>query len=151
MLAWFKYSATKDHFEYLKSTSLVGMDYKVIKRVEEHYLTNGECQNMIDCFICIYSKSGSYNTADIRFEALIESNLDKMNHDQIKKLIEESNNNRQIWDRWGAKSANNKIYNVAKLVLGEDFDYSQYPNFKYDAPNTNESLSEGSCEAFINF
>ena len=87
---------------------------------------------MIDFFIWYYGESRSYDSADSRFELAIEPFLDRMSAKQFEQIIENTNNNRQIWDRGLAYTANNKMMKYAKSVLDDGFDYAKYTHFRFD-------------------
>ncbi|MBR2867473.1 MAG: hypothetical protein IKB88_00195 [Clostridia bacterium] len=131
-LAWFKYKTAKEHLAYLKSTAFLSLDVNSIKRMTSYYTSIGESSTLIDFFIWYYGESRSYDSADSRFELAIEPFLGRMSAKQFEQIILNTNNNRQIWDRGLARSANNKIMRYAKNVLDNDFDYSKYTRFFFD-------------------
>lgn len=55
-----------------------------------------------------------------------------MSAKQFEQIIKYTNNNRQIWDRGLAYTANNKIMKYAKSVLDDGFDYAKYTHFRFD-------------------
>ncbi len=131
-IAWFKYKTVNDHLSYLKSISYLRLEANAIKRMISHYSDIGEMAPLIDFFVWYYGESRSYDSADSRFELVIEPFLERMSAKQFEQIIESTNNNRQIWDRGLAYTANNKIMRYAKSVLDDSFDYSKYTYFRFD-------------------
>ncbi len=131
-IAWFKYKTVDAHLTYLKSIAYLSLESNAIKRMISHYSDIGEIPSLIDFFIWYYGESHSYDAADSRFGLTIEPFLDRMSAQQFEQIIENTNANRQIWDRGLAYSANNKILRYAKNVLRDSFDYSRYTHFRID-------------------
>lgn len=131
-IAWFKYKTVNSHLNYLKSIAYLRLETNAIKRMISYYSDIGEMTQLIDFFVWYYSESRSYDSADSRFKLAIEPFLDRMSAKQFEQIIESTNNNRQIWDRGLAYSANNKIMRYAKNVLANDFDYSKFSHFRFD-------------------
>ena len=131
-VAWFKYKTVDSHLAYLKSIVYLRLEPNAIKRMAAYYSDIGEMTKLIDFFVWYYGESRSYDSADSRFELAIEPYLDRITAQQFEEIIENTNNNRQIWDRGLAYSANNKIMRYAKNVLNDGFDYSKYSHFRFD-------------------
>ncbi len=131
-ISWFKHRTAKEHLEFLKSIGSVDLHINALQRMITHYSDIGEMAPLIDFFVWYYGESRSYNSADSRFELVIEPFLEKMSAKQFEQIIESTNNNRQIWDRGLAYTANNKIMRYAKSVLDDSFDYSKYTYFRFD-------------------
>lgn len=131
-ISWFKYKAVSTHLDYLKSISYLRIEADAIKRMMSYYSDIGEMMQLIDFFVWYYSESYNYDSADIRFGLVIEPFLGRMSAKQFEQIIQNTNINRQIWDRGLAYTANNKIMQYAKSVLNDDFDYSKYKNFRFD-------------------
>ena len=131
-IAWFKYKTVNAHLSYLKSITYLKLEANAIKRMISYYSDIGEMTPLIDFFIWYYGESRSYDSADSRFELAIEPFLDRMSAKQFEQIIEYTNNNRQIWDRGLAYTANNKMMKYAKSVLDDGFDYAKYTHFRFD-------------------
>lgn len=131
-IAWFKYKTVTAHLSYLKSIPSLRLEENAIKRMISYYSEIGEMTPLIDFFIWYYGESYSYDSADSRFELAIEPFLGRMSTKQFEQIIENTNNNRQIWDRGLAYTANNKIMKYAKSVLDDGFDYDKYNHFRFD-------------------
>lgn len=131
-LAWFRYESTSAHLSYLRSIPNLTLTAVAIERMIVHYSNIGDTGPLIDFFIWYYGNSRSFDSADTRFKCAIEPFLDKMGLSQFEQIIEVTDKNRQIWDRGSAYTANNKIMGYAKHILPEDFDYSNYPHFRFD-------------------
>jgi len=133
LISWFKAATPKAHIQSLQDLQNINSDLTAVKLLIQHFDDMGELPLLIDYFIDYYGKSGNYNTADNRFEVEIQPFIDRMTDVQIVRLIEVTNNNRQIYDRGAAYRANKEIVLRAKEVLGLDFDYTVYPHFKFDS------------------
>ena len=131
-VAWFKYKTVGAHLDYLKSISYLKLEANAIKRMISYYSDIGEMTQLIDFFVWHYGKSHNYDSADTRFGLVIEPFLDRMSAKQFEQIIQNTDINRQIWDRGLAYTANNKIMQYAKSVLDDDFDYSKYKHFRFD-------------------
>ena len=130
-ISWFLFDNLQQHINSLKE-HLTIIDADTLKYVKKHYESNGELTALIDCFILLYGNSDSYDTANKRFNYMIEPLLSQMSHDQIVRLIEVSNENNQIYGRWYSDYDNTIIVKTSLDVLGSDFDFSKYENFKFD-------------------
>lgn len=82
----------------------------------------------LNYYLKLYEKSSSFNCADWRFEDFIEPHLDEFNEEQMKSIIEATDQNSQIYNRWRASTSNNKIKS-RMLALNPNFDFSVYSNF----------------------
>lgn len=131
-LAWFRYKNTTAHLSYLKSISNLTLTTAAIERMILHYSDLGDTLHLVDFFIWYYGNSRSFDSADTRFKCVIEPFLDKMGLSQFEQIIKVTDKNRQLWDRGSAYSANNEIMNHAKHIFPEDFDYSNYPHFRFN-------------------
>jgi len=76
-----------------------------------------------------YGNSLSYDQADWRFDNLILPYLKEFSFEEMKKILEYSNNNSQIYDRRRAGTSNRTIKNRI-IQMDENFDFSQYVYFK---------------------
>ena len=76
------------------------------------------------------SKSDLFDTADKNFHDKIEIFLEEFTPEQLIKLLEAIDSNYQIFQRGLAKYHNSKIKIVCDKILGADFDYSKYKNFR---------------------
>ena len=141
-IAWFKYPSCSEHFDALKEVRYLTLDTSSINRMSYYYSTYGELSALMDFFIWYYGESRSYDSADNRFAYAIAPFIEQMSATQIQSLIEVSNANRQIWDRGAAYSANNIVAQAAKKLLGDDFDYTRYTHFKFDAKIMNPNVCD---------
>ena len=146
-IAWFKYKTVAAHLSYLKTIGFISLEKSVVKRMVSYYSDIGELNTLIDFFIWYYGESRSYNSADTRFELVIEPFIKKMSSNQFEQIIKLSNTNRQIWDRGLAYTANNKIMRCAKDILPSDFDYSKFSHFRFDDKILNPTDGEADAES----
>ena len=144
-ISWFKYDSLQQHITDLNDHKS-NIDSKAIPYIKKHYEVNGELNILIDFFILLYGNSGSFDTANSRFDNLIEPVLLQMSREQIICLIEVSNDNNQIYGRWHSYSDNTAIVKNVKGILGDDFDYSRYSNFKFDESVLDESSEQNDAD-----
>lgn len=150
-IAWFKYRTASAHLAYLRLTAYIRLEPNAIKRMISYYSDIGEMTLLIDFFIWYYGESRSFDSADSRFVLAIEPFLNEMSAKQFEQIIENTNNNRQIWARALAYNANNKIMRYAKNVLNDNFDYTKYSRFRFDDKilhpvETTETLTESDID-----
>lgn len=137
-VAWFRFDTPQEHLEDLLSVPYLKLESGTIKRLITYYSDIGKFSILLDFFIEYYGNSGNYDSADDRFDNSISPYIYQMSHDQLVRLIEVTNDNRQIYNRGASRMANDKIVCSAKKVLGKGFDYSQYPHFKFTLEPTSE-------------
>ena len=143
-LSWFKSESMVKHLQSLKEDDTLTITANVLQYMAKQYRQVGLFSYCIDYFIAYYGHSGSYKSANERFDYAIEPYLGEMNATQFKNLIEVSNSNPQIYRRFYGMYSNTIIVKVAKTVLGEDFKYDVYPNFKFYAENDSDEEQEAS-------
>lgn len=131
LLAWFKYTTFDSHINYLRSCRKIACDKGCIDYMFDHYSEIGLQNEVLQFFIDFYGASYLYDVADHRFDCLIKPYLSYMNENHFISLIEQTNDNDQLYARREARYANNTILRVAKNVLPFDFDYSSFEHFKY--------------------
>lgn len=78
-----------------------------------------------------YSQSSTYISARNRFDNIIEPNLDKFGREDFIQLIQVINENDQIYNYYGQSYRNDRLLSIAKPVLTEAFDFSQYEHFRF--------------------
>lgn len=131
IISWFKYTSLQEHIAYLeKKTLSLNRDFILV--AQDKYKTENEFPLLLDYFIALYGRSNFFDTANSRFDILIEPNLSAMTRDQVINLIEVSNNNNQIYCRRYSFADNTTIVKRTKDKLGIDFDYSKYTHFDFD-------------------
>lgn len=127
-LALFRYEDIEQHLTYLINENfnlgLETMEYIMEIAKDQGY----EPQMRALCIKC-FGRSGNFATADIRYIKHISPILNDLDADDIKLLLEQINENNQIYNRNRAALTNKEVKTKADEVLGTDFDYSPYPNF----------------------
>ncbi len=131
-LSWFTADDLFVHLQHLKGYYNLTFKNDTIKYLTQYYKNNGHLSELLDYFIYYYGESGSFSTVDERYEDMIKPNLNSFDLNQLIQLVKVTNENNQIYRRWGISSINTKI---AKLILTKtenNFDFSKYENFSYD-------------------
>lgn len=131
IISWFKYTSLQEHIAYLEKKTL-SLNRDFILAAQDKYKTENEFPLLLDYFIALYGRSPYFDTANSRFDILIEPNLSAMTRDQVINLIEVSNKNNQIYGRRYSFADNTTIVKRTKDRLGIDFDYSKYTHFDFD-------------------
>jgi len=85
--------------------------------------------------IKMYGYSLNYDNADTRYENLIKPFLDTFSKEELKVLIENINDNSQIYDRRNSYSTNLHIKEFVDKAYDYSFDYDKYSNFKRSIRN----------------
>lgn len=85
--------------------------------------------DMLDYCIALYVASGSYDTADWRFDDFIEPNINEFSLEQLIKIMKDTESNGKIYCRKKAAYANRKIRSQV-LIKDEHFDFTQYHHFQ---------------------
>lgn len=83
---------------------------------------------VLDYYISLYACSGNYNRADFCFDEFIEPHIAEFTEEQVKRLIESTENNGQISGRWKARPGN-QIIKDRMLALNANFDFTIYRHF----------------------
>ena len=97
--------------------------------LSDYLRANVSTSESLDFNIVHYGDSGSYDQADWRFDNLILPYLKEFTFEQMKRILEYSNNNDQIYARRRADTSNRTIKNRI-IQLDEHFDFSAYRIFK---------------------
>lgn len=148
ILCWFKFSSLQEHISYLASCSDLSVKKQCVNTLRsvslliDYYKENGELHSLIDFIIDFYGNSQAYDTANAGFDVLVEPVLPNVDYAQAVRLIEVSNENTQIYQRWNSYRDNTEIVRQLKNRLGSDFDYSKYKHFGFDKSVLAESASE---------
>ena len=86
---------------------------------------------LFDKYIETFGNSICYDAADSNFDILIRPNLNRMQQNQIERILENINKNNQLYNRGKAKFDNNQIIEKANVDWNK-IDLKKYSNFEYD-------------------
>lgn len=132
MISWFTSINKKEHLKKLKEEAFFGdIDKAAFTYISNAYETEGLQRMWHDYCIENFSKSVSFDNANNKYAIYISPILDMLTRDQFIALIAAINGNDQIYRRNAAEYNNNEIVRKAKELLGEDFNYEAYSNFKF--------------------
>lgn len=140
--AWFKFKNLNEHLAFLKS-SILNIELSHLRYVYKHYCSHGKKEEIISYYIDLFSFSCNYDMADRRYACCIKPFIKDFNKTAIEKLVRVINENNQIYDRWASNSANTEIVKIKKEIFLDNFDFSQYPNFKFDESVLKEEAKNG--------
>lgn len=79
--------------------------------------------------IAAYRRASSYDAADGVFSNGIEPQLREMGRNDFEKLLAAIEENHETYERRRARQDHPLVKERCDCVLGEDFDYSEYPKF----------------------
>lgn len=144
VLCWFKYKSAAEYLIEIKNENSFDTikNIDLVAHVVKHFDYLGETDGLIDCFIETYGKSTRYDDANDNYRVLIAPYLGKMNKRHFEKLIMVSNENDQIYDRRRSRYANDEILKYALKLLPNEFDFDEYPNFKYSEIPESEEVDD---------
>lgn len=131
-ISWFKASSLRDHILWLQNFKNLELTKHNVNYLVQVYKDKGDLTCAIDFLIGYYGNSSSYLQTKERFNYAIQPYLEEFNHDQCIRLIQFIDSNNQIYNYVGCDENNNKIVKSRRKILGDDFDYEQYPNFKFN-------------------
>ena len=128
--SWYLNKNKLEHLGNLKSLYFE-FDQNTFGYVKKCYFESGLKNEFINFCIEYFGDSGSYDSADYRFEIVVRSILQDLNHVQVIKLISVINDNSQCSERWRALGDNNFIITMYKDEILND-ELTQFTNFKFD-------------------
>ncbi len=129
LLSWFRGPSMKDHLNACKTLAgspefnPTGRAFKRLCRLASELGVEGDA---IDIGIELYGHASSFNSADLRFDAMIEPYIDKMTPQQFVTLFERIEKNSQVYGRRAAKADHRKLVSAAKKVLPSKFKWADY-------------------------
>ena len=138
---WFIKNDLEKHYEAILSVIEGKTHIKFTDEQLQDLLDISDTEEWQHLFCCILSKyyfaSHNFNEADFRFEQAIEPYLDLFDQEAIKFLIEQIENNDQLYRRARGKNFyyHKKIKEKLFQLCGQEFDLSPYPNFKMNVEN----------------
>lgn len=149
LLSWFIIQDKKEHLENLQTEGYAkNFGQSLSRYCFRKYKEDGLADFLLDYFIFCFTKSLSYDDANIRYDSLIRPFLNKMNYDHFTNLIKGVNDNDQLYGRYQNRQANSEIYSFAKDKLGSKFDYSKFDKFEFNE-NIIETVNIRSGEGTI--
>ena len=130
IISFFVSNSVDEHIASLDTSYIY---YNALEFLEERIreLRGGNISSLLSHFIILFSNCASFDAADKCFDKLIRPNIQSFSVDDFKSIIDKVNLNYQLYHRRRARDDNTLIYNCAKSVLPDDFDFGSYSNFKY--------------------
>lgn len=153
LLTWFKYTNFDLFYDAFKQHSYIEISKQTVSFAFRYMEKYGYANQFLNLLINNYGRSPSFDAANTAYKYSIRPYLRDMTREQFVALIEVSNSNDQIYNRWLADEKNTEIVTAGKDLLGNDFDYSKYPNFKFDekvlsTPEEEDDLPDFEQEIF---
>lgn len=134
IISWFLSKNKEEHMHRMISSSSYGkVDDETISFVSAQYELSGDMPVFIDYCIEYFGNSGTFDSANERYWYAIRPYLSQMSCDQLIRLITVVNENDQIYNRKANYATNTEIALAARAKLGNEFNYSKYPHFTFDA------------------
>ena len=137
VLSWYIYNDFYKYYNWLINDEEISWEKEfsrsTVEILKKYFLDNGMEVEWIDYSIKHFSKSFSFDSADIRFNLIVSPILDKINKAQLDKLLNVINDNNQIYARRRSWYDNTQIVNAVsqRLHLDEIY-FSKYENFRYN-------------------
>lgn len=129
--SFFLYTDTGEYLEALENDiglEDVTKDKSLSKKIIDYCAEHDASNDLAKLYIDQYTDSGSYDTANERYDALIEPLLPLLSINKLQYLLEKIETNNQVYHRGRAYSDHKKIKERCD-DLNEDFDYAAYPHF----------------------
>lgn len=125
------YFISKNLEEHIKKLNSNNFKNKYTRELLEEKVKEEGLENLLfDQYIDIFGKSYSFNEADENFIIFIRPNLNRMQQNQIEKIVEYIDKNDQLHNRGRAKCDNNEIIEKSN-VNWEKINLNKYSNFEY--------------------
>lgn len=132
LIAWFTCANKKVHLNNLNATTYhETYPEGYVRYAREKFKLEGLADEYYDFSIKYFGMSRSFDTANERYRVAIQPILDHLKRSQFISLIAVINGNDQIYNRNACLYTDNEILRSGLDQIGKDFDFSQYPNFKY--------------------
>ena len=128
-IAYYRYTTIDEFLSSIQSNQLT--KFKYIRMLENYINEQKKNSLLYDKYIELLKDSHSFNESDQLFTYTIENNVEKFSREQVITLIKTINENDQLYNRNRAYRDNNIIIEKCANVLGYDFNYEQYENFKF--------------------
>lgn len=143
LVAWFLSDSFLDHLDVAKSIIKKYYDNLGFKRPSAAAstrlisigLAKGYIKEVCDYLVWRYSSAKNYHDADLVFSYEIEPNLNHFTEEQLIKLLSDSNQNSQTYDRKQA-SEDHLILKALCENRITNFTMSDYPNTFKNVPNS---------------
>ena len=132
IFSWYKSTDKSHHINQMIDEEIYDVDdMNIMEFVRESYANEGLAEDLCNYCIKAFSRSCSFDQADLRYDIHIKHNLAFFNRDQFIELFDSINRNDQIYNRGAAYSTNSEIVKAAKKILEADFDYSLYRRMRF--------------------
>ena len=128
-IAYFTSNNVEEHIKSLQSYNFKNKHTREL--LEKKAKDEGLEYLLFDKYIEAFGNSLCYDAADSNFDILIRPNLNRMQQNQIEKLLENINKNNQIYNRGKAHFDNNQIIEKSNVDWNK-IDLKKYSNFEYD-------------------
>jgi hypothetical protein len=130
-LAWFVFNDLKEYKNWLIhkiDNEYISINHNTWIRMREIFDSEESIKILIELANRYYACSGSFNTADKRFNEAIRDNLDIYNLETLVDLIEKIETNNQTYGRWQA-SHDHKLIRNRVIEFEPNFNFNDYPQF----------------------
>ncbi len=132
-LGWFIKTSLEEHYNDLL-TWIEGDEYPDF--IDNTFIELKKCSDTPEWDEAIYKlasayycRSSSFDTADKRFSLAIRPLIKEFNGEALKFLLQKIEGNNQTYGRGSSTPDHKLIYDRAKEIFGETFDYSSFPRF----------------------
>ena len=145
VLSWYIHKDFDEYYTWLINDEAIngetGYSRPIVDALSTYFCNNGMDIEWIDYSILHFSKSGSFDSADSRFNLFILPILGKISKEQLITLMNGINDNFQVYRRGRSWLDNTKIVNeTSKRFQLDDSFFSDYENFRYNKDITEDDF-----------
>ena len=112
IFSWYKNTDKSNHIKRMIEEEIFDVDdFGIMQYVKESYSAEGLADVLCDYCIKAFSKSNSFNQADLRYTMHIKPNLDLFTKEQFIEILNIINSNAKIYNRGASYVSNTEIIN----------------------------------------
>lgn len=138
ILQWFTSGDLRGHLLSLRIEN-DKINFNVLYMLDKICRNQGQPSLFTKFLINHYSQSNTYSSARNRFDHIIEPYLNRFSQEDFVLLLEAINKNNQIYNYSLQQIRNDRILEVARTVLPDNFDFSKFKNFKFSGDDVEGS------------
>ncbi len=127
-MGWFKSATLTEYIKTLDESIFHSISWPAFEFMVSLCKDNGCKDDLIDFAIRYFGNSDSFEDCKKRYNTIISNTVEDLNVTQIKKLLEISNSNSQIYYKWGMKQTLRQLSEKYK----EEIDNLLYKNIFQD-------------------
>jgi hypothetical protein len=123
LICWFINNSLKKHWVFLESAELDNLDNGYLMFLKDLSHRNGCLDKYVDFVVEYFGKSYNWDACKQRYDRALVTINEDLSKNQLKRLLEVSNMNSQIYNRIGMP---HKIKQIVNSRFEEEIDESKY-------------------------